>query len=71
MFFFAYMPHTCVLIESDHIFILKYICMTKLDNCLFANGTTEECSVNRFKGNRATGNLNIHIFESRRGHSFC
>lgn len=24
---FAYMPHTCVLIELDSIFILQYICM--------------------------------------------
>lgn len=37
----------------------------------FWNGTTEECSVNRLKGNRATGNLNIHRSESHWGHSLC
>lgn len=32
---FTSMPHTCVIIELDHIFILKYIYMTKSDNCVF------------------------------------
>lgn len=51
------MPHTCVLIESDSIFILKSICMIKSDNCLFEVAQLKSAVYINLRDNRATCNL--------------